>query len=401
MHLHWGQGCYYNEDFPADLTGPCEHAYVGCVATAMAQIIKHYNFPKQGNGTHGYNSTYGWLEVDYGSTFYDWIPMEYQLEANNTAVAELVYHAAVSINTIFLQGGSGAFDFDVRNALINYFNYHNDAEFILRDNYSGDWLEMLRTELDNSRPLLYGGADSTYYTGHTLVCDGYQDSIFFHFNWGWDGQFNGYYNVDDLTAGGYLFNYQQDVVIGIQPNLDVVPELYPPENITAITFSDTVSLSWNAPSWTGNLEFLGFNVFRDGQVVNPAIITGSEYIDTDVSTGNHNYYLTSVFIGAESASADCISVEVEGVGMDKIEANYLRIYPNPAKGFIEISGIKELDNEVFISIIDYAGRTVFTDQRKTQDREHLKIRLPNLSGAFLIQIESGNKNFTQKIILLK
>lgn len=401
MYLHWGQGCYYNEDFPEDENGPCNHTYVGCVATAMAQIIKHYNFPKQGTGTHGYNSTYGWLEVDFGNTYYDWTSMSYKLESHNTAVAELAYHSAVSINTIFLQGGSGAFDFDMRDALVNYFNYSEDAQFILRDNYSGDWLALLRNELDANRPVLYGGADSTYYAGHTLVCDGYQDSTFFHFNWGWDGQFDGYFNVDELSANGYLFNYQQDVVVGIQPNLEVTPELYPPENITASSFMDTVILTWTPPTWAGNLEFLGYNICRDGQVINSEIIIDLDYYDMGVPSGDYNYYLTSVFIGAESGYSENIQVEVEGIGVSEPRNNQVQVYPNPVKDFIEISGLDFLDNELIISIIEYNGSAVLTEKINRQNREDIKINLQGLSGAFLLRIESGNQSFTQKIIVLK
>jgi hypothetical protein len=198
IHTTWSQGCYYNSLFPADTNGPCGYLWTGCVATAMVQIMKYYNYPKSGTGSNGYNSSYGWVEADFENTEYDWAGMKNHLNEENYPVAELLYHVAISVNSQFFPYGTGAYDFDARDALVDYFNYKSDAQFYWRDSYPGDWKAMLRTELDEGRPFLYGGVDSETSAGHTLVCDGYQDTSFFHFNWGWNGYYDGYFYLDSL-----------------------------------------------------------------------------------------------------------------------------------------------------------------------------------------------------------
>ena len=61
----WDQGQYYNAMCPEDAGGPDGHAVTGCVATAMAQIIKYWGYPTSGRGIHSYQSNYGELSVNF------------------------------------------------------------------------------------------------------------------------------------------------------------------------------------------------------------------------------------------------------------------------------------------------------------------------------------------------
>ena len=89
---------------------------------------------------------------------------------------------------------------------------------------------MIKEELDKRHPIMYGGAGSG--GGHSFICDGYDDSNYFHFNWGWSGENDGYYKLSNLVpgsggAGGgdYEFNEDQDVIIGIVPDKKDMPEV--------------------------------------------------------------------------------------------------------------------------------------------------------------------------------
>ncbi len=212
----WGQGCYYNTALPDEEQGPCGHLYTGCVATAMAQIMKYYNYPESGTGSYGYNTSYGYVEADFENTVFDWEAMENHLTDENEAVALLMYNVTISLNSQFFPEGTGAYDTTVPGALFKYFKYKPDAHFYFRDEYPDDWKALLRSELDEHRPVLYGGVTDENY-GHTLVCDGYQDTAFFHFNWGSGGNYNGYFYLDTLIAAGYNFYKWQDAVVGIEP----------------------------------------------------------------------------------------------------------------------------------------------------------------------------------------
>ena len=397
LYTHWGQGCYYNTNFPEyENENLCGHTYTGCVATAMAEIMKFHNYPKQGTGSHGYNSTYGWLEADFESTFYNWTDMQYQLEDENPAVAELIYHCAVSINTQFLQGGSGAYDIDVRDALVDYFGYEDGAQFILRNNYFGDWNALLRSELDDGRPVLYGAVaeqEGNYY-GHTLVCDGYQDTTFFHLNWGWEGVYNGYYFLDSLNANGYEYNLFHDVIIGIRPDIGDSYIIQPPENISAFVELNTVSLQWDEAT-EGTLEKLGYNIFRDGQIVNEAIVTDTFYVDMDVPSGEHNYKVSTVYIGDEALSEN--SVLVQSVKTTEYKPHFV-VSPNPASGFINVSNKNDHNNITNIKLLDISGREIKSWDIASQD-ESVQLKLPGVKGLFLLQISNLQGTYTSKLII--
>ena len=55
----------------------------GCVATAMAQIMKYWNYPENGSGFHSYNhARYGTLSANFGNDTYQWasMPIRFQLQ---------------------------------------------------------------------------------------------------------------------------------------------------------------------------------------------------------------------------------------------------------------------------------------------------------------------------------
>jgi hypothetical protein len=78
--------------------------------------------------------------------------------------------------------------------------------------------------------------------GHAFVCDGYQGTDYFHFNFGWSGSFNGYFYVDNLTPGGNNFNLAQELIINIYP--DTLNYTYPPY------CAGTTTLNYNQGSLT-------------------------------------------------------------------------------------------------------------------------------------------------------
>ncbi|MCK4288758.1 MAG: C10 family peptidase, partial [Bacteroidales bacterium] len=186
--IKWDQGCLYNDSCPADASGPCGHAYAGCVATATGMIMKYHHHPHQGVGSNSYfNATYGTLSADFGSTTYDWANMP--VSGSNEDVALILYHVGVSVNMNYGPTGSSANTSAAVTALKTYFEYKTSAFYDQKVYHTPQvWNNMLITELDNDRPLLYRGYGTG---GHAFVCDGYDDdyqstgTLYFHFNWGW------------------------------------------------------------------------------------------------------------------------------------------------------------------------------------------------------------------------
>lgn len=208
----------------------------GCVATAMAQVMKYWDYPATGTGFHSYNhQSYGTQSANFGGTTYNWAAMADNVTSTNDAVATLMYHCGVSVDMNFgvaQTGGSGAFVIEdaspvqhcTEYAMKTYFGYDvNTLQGVLRSNYStSGWVQMLKGELDGGRPIIYAGFGNG--GGHAWVCDGYDTNDFFHMNWGWGGNSDGFFWVDALNpgslgAGGGTggFNSNQQAVIGIQP----------------------------------------------------------------------------------------------------------------------------------------------------------------------------------------
>ena len=235
----WDQSPYYNEYCPYDYQAG-DLTVTGCAATAMAQIMKFWNYPQRGSGFHSYShQLYGTLSANFGDATYDWGSMPNNVSGANAAVATLMYHCGISIDMnygVASAGGSGAYVIidhsPVQNcvefALEEYFGYDTGLRGVFRENYStGDSIELLKTELEAGRPIEYAGFGSG--GGHAFVCDGFDPNDFFHFNWGWSGFYDGYFSIDALDPGGTGtgggsggYNSGHQALIGIKPPGDQV-----------------------------------------------------------------------------------------------------------------------------------------------------------------------------------
>ena len=213
----WNQDCFYNEYCPATQGGwwwggPCGHCYAGCVATAMAQVMKYWNYPETGFGSHSYvHSEYGEQSANFAATTYHWDEMPDDVWNYNDAVATLLYHCGVSVNMNYSGSGSGAQSQDVETAMRSYFGYCG-AKYRQKSSYQEEaWIAMLKAELDLSHPIYYSGANGD--SGHAFVCDGYDNNDYMHFNFGWSGSGDGYYSTYDVNG----FNQGQAVVTNLFP----------------------------------------------------------------------------------------------------------------------------------------------------------------------------------------
>ena len=224
----WNQTIYYNDLCPADATGAPTyggHAAVGCGALVMGQVMRYWRFPTTGTGSHSYNSNYGTLSANFGATTYHYENMPDQLTFANhpdscvEAIATLLYHCGVAVNMNYGPAASVANSNRIVSALSQYFRFPTTIQYIERGNLSSAvWLNYLKNELDEGAPFMYGGSGN--YGGHVWICDGYQDDNFFHFNWGWGGQQNGFYALNSCST--YGFNSNHAIIIGIRgPELPI------------------------------------------------------------------------------------------------------------------------------------------------------------------------------------
>ncbi|MDA3880970.1 MAG: C10 family peptidase [Prolixibacteraceae bacterium] len=218
----WNQGQYFNELAPEDASSSAGngHVWIGCVATAMAQVMKYWSYPVSGIGSHSYNhSNYGTQFADFGNSTYDWDAMPNHLNSGNSEVQKISYHTAVAVNMDFGPGGSGAYLTNARDALSDYFKYNTTVFLSDKNEWDSDllWMQMLRDEIDNGRPVIYSGYNASLSSGHAFVCDGYSSGDFFHFNWGWGGYADGNFLLTALEPAGRDYTTNQSAIFGVEP----------------------------------------------------------------------------------------------------------------------------------------------------------------------------------------
>lgn len=268
----WNQDYPYNYYCPVAQGGPGGHMYAGCVATAMSQVMKYWNHPLKGQGSHTYNYGGTW-SANFGDTEYDWDNMPNSINSSSPqvqidAVATLIYHCGVSVNMMWAIDGSGAYSFDVPGAISQYFLYTNQAQYQNRDNFSYDnWANKLKESFDMGWPLYYSGQSPD--GGHAFVCDGYTDANLFHYNWGWSGSGDGWFDFDNIdynSSDGAIFNFVPTDVYNntaqAPTNFSVTPA---PNNELAAT------MTWINPTKTLNNNNLTtidqIIVTRNGQII--------------------------------------------------------------------------------------------------------------------------------------
>ena len=226
--INWNQDAPYNNACPM-IQG--QRSVTGCVATAMAMILKYYEYPAKGTGHYSYTSNGVQYSFDYGNTTFDWNNMLPQYSGTYTteqadAVAQLMYACGVSVEMEYSPSSSGAYSFKVGQALIDYFGYDENLGYIYREYFtSEEWMNLIKKEISEGRPVLYNGASKD--VGHEFVFDGYDTQDMVHVNWGWGGANNGYFEVASLDpsspgigggtniGGGFI--YQQGMITGFQP----------------------------------------------------------------------------------------------------------------------------------------------------------------------------------------
>lgn len=220
----WGQGTYYNKFCPADPAanddGRCP---TGCTATAMGQVMYYYRYPSSGFSSKTYSSNYGYLSADFGNTTYEYDKMVNQPDVNTgmsgVAISQLLYHCGVGVSMDYGPDGSSAGLNAAASALKIFFLYSNSTSNISRSGTTNSqWKNYLTANLDNNKPIIYAGYPSSGNgSGHAFVCDGYQGTDHFHFNWGWTGSSDGYYYIDNLNPGGLDYSDGNQAVVNIYP----------------------------------------------------------------------------------------------------------------------------------------------------------------------------------------
>lgn len=220
LQTRWGQGVGYNNLAPHMGCGYSNgRAPTGCVATAMAQVMKYWEYP----------NNYNW------SIMPDKIYSSTPSSSSVTEVAKLMRDIGDDVNMNYACSGSGAYSRDARNAFVYDYGYSSYTSYI---NYNE---QTIRQQLDYDKPVILEGFNQAYTAGHAWVCDGYKlikyttihnpgtyyeyetytiSNLYFHMNMGWNDSFNPnsnwfYHGVE--ASNFYDYSYRNKMIINIHP----------------------------------------------------------------------------------------------------------------------------------------------------------------------------------------
>ena len=245
VQQRWDQGSPFNMYVPNGCPA-------GCVATAMAQLMKYWEWPVTGTGEHRYYAPlYGEQYANFGATTYDWANMiDYygngSSQEEREAVATLMYHCGVSVDMNYEPSGSGAYSGDVPAAISTYFSYTNKSYYITKGGNYDEWITLLKSNIDQRIPMYYSGHSED--GGHAFICDGYDADGLFHFNFGWGGSYNNYLLID---GENFEYSGSQGVVVDFVPDYvyNAMPQAV--EDLAVSIDSDvslTGHLTWTNPT---------------------------------------------------------------------------------------------------------------------------------------------------------
>lgn len=300
----WNQDDPYNYFCPAASGGPGGRTYAGCVATAMSQVMKFWNHPEKGTGSHtNYNSGFGALSANFGETDYDWDNMPNSINNSSPqeqieAIALLMYHCGIAVDMHYAVDGSGAYSQDVPQRIAQYFSYTNQAVLRSRDSYTyANWAAMLKESFDMGWPLYYSGQGTD--GGHAFVCDGYNDADLFHYNFGWGGSGDGWFDFDLID-----YNSSDGAIFNFVPALIYKSTAKAPTNFVITPAANnelSATLSWVNPTQTlDNTALSGIDqivVTRNGEIIytEDNVTPGATMTITDNSVPRFDAFVYSVY----------------------------------------------------------------------------------------------------------
>ena len=240
----WGQGEPWNLLCPTNSLG--QRTSVGCAPLAMAQVMNYWKYPNEVSEISGYSGNYISLPA---TTFnYDLILDQYRYydpvtgnpiivdytDEQANEVAKLSRYCGQACKSRYGNSGTstGSYSYDQRDGF-KTFGYNENLQLIGKDAFYytdnsndytiDDWCALICTELEAGHPIPYHDV----WEGHAWVLDGVDADGKFHMNWGFNGKFDGWYEINALSFHPYgddeIWDFSQSsnsgnqMVIGCYP----------------------------------------------------------------------------------------------------------------------------------------------------------------------------------------
>jgi fibronectin type 3 domain-containing protein len=276
-----------------------------------------------------------------------------QTQAEEDELAKMSYACAVSVDMDFGSDGSGAYTSDVPASIKTYFGFTTaDWQSFGTITDPNTFDTTIKGNLDNALPIEWSG-QSVASGGHAFVLDGYTDDadVWYHFNWGWSGYSDGWFQLSNLNPAGEDFTDGQ----GCAYNIDISSDLdlwLPPTNLTGtiLNFQD-VSLSWTAPSST-SATLAGYTIYKGGEVYATVGSGTTSYVDYSQTVGNYIYSVKANYTGPDGDSPSTSEYTAEITG----DPNY------PIPLFVEASVVAYTRQQIDLTWNKpFTGSVVFDD----------------------------------------
>ncbi len=413
LETNWGQGWPYNLSCPSTTNG---NAPTGCVATAMAQVMKYWEHPLTGAGSHTYtHPTYGTLSANFESLI-AWNEMldTYNSSSSYTlmqagSISSLMYICGVSVDmdygvqesSALLVNNGYTFIPSAETALKNYFDYSENLRGVSKSDYSNSqWINMLKNELDSGRAILYRGSDNIS-GGHAFVCDGYNNN-YFHFNWGWGASANNYCLITSLIPqnSSYNFSNDQQAIIGIsptnqpiRPNYDLMMYSSLTSSASSYQYGDDVIITGTVTN-VGNASFNGY-IYAIVSDINGNYVTEVQTY-ANISANQHVTKTFTIQGGLPLASGQYFVCLTSSSNPNDVNAaRFIRdnlSHPN----FVSFSVEYETTLETF-SDFDVSSEIIYSGQSITVNVDILNAGTTTFSGSVAVALISLEGSFVQFI----
>jgi hypothetical protein len=276
------------------------------------------------------------------------------------------------------------------------------------------WISLIKDELIRGRPVYYSGDGNNNEAGHAFDVDGFNAQNYFHLNWGWSGQYNGYYSLSALNPGGYQFNYNQQAVINIMPRnhqpTDILlsnNDIY--ENDTIGAKVGEVAVVDETPGDSFSFEVFGpENIFGEYGKAPFKVDSNNQLVTTEVLDYSHKSEY-DIFIKVIDKQGYTFTKKFQIQVMKSLGGTGIRDNGYANSGFKVYGYAGELnyviDNSykgnITLEIYNLAGRMVYNDQLiKSEDQLSGSISLP-FEGLYLMRIGMENAYITRKIYIGK
>ena len=293
----WGQGSPYNLLCPTLSNG--NNAVTGCTTTALSQIMYYWRWPDVGVGSVEYQyPNEPKYSADFSKSRYEWDYMTPVYNAQSSdqskqAVAKLMTNVAHGVRASFGSSTSAPAT-RVATGMMDYFKYSKKMALYHRAHFfAEEWDLVLKDEIDAGRPVFYSGWTSEN-GGHAFVCDGYTSDGFFHFNWGWNGSYNGFFRSSSLNYLSYdidvTYDFRQLIIKDICPNVEGTIEhgdlimnswsLLTPE----CNLGESVKISlenFETYHWRPMIYNIALNLYKGNELIlsKEVAVTAFDYLD--------------------------------------------------------------------------------------------------------------------------